>query len=193
MQKENKIEMEGEYMKYLKKVFSTLVKWMIFLTSYIPLFILIIIKDIKDLTINSLKITFQENKLLILVLLLLSIISSLLTIILFKAEKCEFLEIKEIEKVDESILEYFITYLIPLLEIELGNEVSILINAIIFIIMGVYQVKGNKLYLNIILIFLGYSIYRCNSGYILITKKSIDDIKMNNKIKVNLLGNIAIY
>lgn len=180
-------------MKYLKKAFSTLVKWMIFLTSYIPLFILIIIKDFKDLTINSLKITFQGNKLFILALLILSTISSLITIILFKAEKCKSLEIKEIEKADESILEYFITYLIPLLEIELGNEVSILINIIIFIIIGVYQVKGNKLYLNIILIFLGYSIYRCNSRYILISKKSIDDIKMNNKIKVNLLGNIAIY
>lgn len=180
-------------MKYFKKAFSTLVKWMIFLTSYIPLFILIIIKDLRDLTINSLKITFQENKLFILVVLILSTISSLITIIIFKAEKCESLEVKEIEKVDESILEYFITYLIPVLEIELGNEVSILINVIIFIIIGVYQVKGNKLYLNIILIFLGYSIYRCNSRYILITKESIDNIKMSNKIKVNLLGNIAIY
>lgn len=180
-------------MRYFKKIFSAVVKWMIFLTSYIPLFILIIIKDLKNLTINSLKITFQGNKLFILVLLILSTISSLITIILFKAEKCESLEIKEIEKVDESILEYFITYLIPLLEIELGNEVSILINILIFIIIGIYQVKGNKLYLNIILIFLGYSIYRCNSRYILISKRSIDHIKINNKIKVNLLGNIAIY
>lgn len=180
-------------MKYFKKVFSTLVKWMIFLTSYIPLFILIIIKDLRDLSINSLKITFQGNKLFILVLLILSTTSSLITIILFKAEKCESLEIKEIAKADENILEYFITYLIPLLEIELGNEVSILINIIIFIIIGVYQVKGNKLYLNIILIFSGYSIYRCNSRYILISKKNIDDFKINNRIKVNLLGNIAIY
>lgn len=180
-------------MEYLKKIFSTVIKWMIFLTSYIPLFILIIIKDLKDLTINSLEITFKENKLFIFVVLILSIISSLITIILFRAQKCEPLEIKEIEKVDESILEYFVTYLIPLLEIELGNKVSILINIIIFIIIGVYQVKGNKLYLNIILVFLGYSIYRCNSRYILISKKSIDDFKINNQIKINLLGNIAIY
>lgn len=180
-------------MRYFKKIFSTVVKWMIFLTSYIPLFILIIIKDLKDLTLNSLRITFKENKLFIFIILVLSAISSLITIILFRAEKCDSIEVKEIEKADESILEYFITYLIPLLEIELGNEISILINVIIFIIIGVYQVKGNKLHLNIILIFLGYSIYRCNSRYILISKKNIDDIKINNQIKVNLLGNIAIY
>jgi len=180
-------------MRYFRKLISTIVKWMIFLTSYIPLFILIIIKDLKGLTINSLRITFKENKLFIFVILILSTISSLITIILFRAEKCNPLEIKEIEKADESILEYFITYLIPLLEIELGNEISILINVIIFLIIGVYQVKGNKLYLNIVLVFLGYNIYKCNSRYILISKKGIDDIKINNQIKVNLLGNVAIY
>ncbi|MGD9569685.1 MAG: hypothetical protein AB7V48_15485 [Sedimentibacter sp.] len=180
-------------MRCFKRLFSTIVKWMIFLTSYIPLFVLIIIKDLKDLTINSLQTTFKENQMFISVILTLSVVSSLITIILFRAEKCDSIEVKEIEEVDENILEYFITYLIPLLEIELGNEVSILINTIIFIIIGVYQVKGNKLYLNIILIFLGYSIYKCNSKYILISKKNIDDIKINNQIKTNLLGNIAIY
>lgn len=185
--------MVGDKIKSIcKTCFSNFIKSLIFVTSYIPLFILIIINDFDDLTCKSVLKTWKTNRSTITFIFILSIISLIITWMIFSAKRSTPTVIDGIKTINENILEYFVTYLILLLEMELGNPVSMLVNGIIFLIIGIYQISANKLYLNIFLIFLGYNLYEYGNGDILISKKNIDELRINPEIKVNKLGNISI-
>lgn len=68
------------------------------------------------------------------------------------------------------ILNYFVTYLIPLLSLDFSNIYSIFINFLIFIIIGIFHTKSDMLHYNLLLVLMGYNIYSNDKNKIFISK-----------------------
>ncbi|PTG41009.1 hypothetical protein BUY20_12870, partial [Staphylococcus cohnii] len=87
---------------------------------------------------------------------------------------------KGVTTLDNEILSYFITYIIPLLSLEVNNIYSIINNLFLFALIGVIQIKNNNLYNNVILIILGYSVFKDEKNMIIISKKKLGYIENQN-------------
>lgn len=137
------------------------VKWILFISSYIPLFIILIIKNIdldasfkafkylfiyKDFTILK-NISFEDIYLWFLIILSLTCI--MIIKILF-IQVCGFskeITIKEIETNNNSILEYFVTYILTLSTSGFSIR-DIIIFWIILYIIGTLYIKNNMFHVN---------------------------------------------
>lgn len=176
-------------MKLLKIVF----KVNLFISSYIPLYILIFIQSMENFQLKSVLQTYKENNILWNVIISISIFSIVSLIVFFCGNYTKKETFKEVRSIDNDILNYFITYIIPLTTVDITKSTSIAVNFIIFSIIGIYYIQSNLMYLNILLIFMNYRVFQDNNNNIIITKENADYFKMNEKILCKKIGNTKIY
>lgn len=145
----------------------------IYICNYIPLFLLIFLNEIKKAEDDhrSMYSVVLEFKIYWVILLIVSVIS--ITFLLLKwirnAQSSD--EIPgELKIINTDILNYFVTYLIPLLSLDLANVYSISINIIIFVIIGLFHTKSDMLHYNLLLVLMGYNIYSNDKNKIFISK-----------------------
>ncbi|MFV8260039.1 hypothetical protein ACNNMU_01340 [Aerococcus viridans] len=100
--------------------------------------------------------------------------------------------LNNLESQDGEVLNYFATYLVPLISLNLESGPSILLNVLFLTVVGIYFVKNNTFYHNILLLVLGYHIYRDNRGNVLITKKNKYEIE-NKDMKADQFGTGDIF
>ena len=192
-------------------------KWLLFMSSYVPLFIILIIYNIDlNRTINSISYIIKGNLVYILknitfedfylcFLIVLSILLTLSLKLVFK-ENSGFhkkLRIMKIESSNNSILEYFTTYLLTFTSSEFDLRGVIAFWFILWII-GYLYIKNNMLYINpTIHLFYKYNIYKIsdNNGISAILLSKLNDYEINTyyqeEVSVNLIydslnGNIYI-
>lgn len=187
-------------MKQNKNVGNLIFRIMLFVSSYIPLYILVFINNIKIVN-NSKKVTRKIsyyiletaniNKYISIGLLLLTVVGIFALIILFrnKANNRQ-KKFQELKSLNVDILNYFITYLIPLLTMEFDDIISVIVNVIIFIIIGIFYVSENQIHLNIIYIMLGYKVYKDKEDNIVISNyKNLDN---GEDVNYTRIGDIYI-
>ncbi|MDG2764819.1 hypothetical protein P7M25_26160, partial [Vibrio parahaemolyticus] len=163
-------------------LFKKLFKLSLFISSYIPLYILIFINEMDELNIKSVVEVYNMNNRFWEVVLLLSVVSIFSTIAFFNLNHTKRVAFKNVESINNDILDYFITYIIPLITVDITKNTSILVNLIIFFIIGVYYVENDLMYLNILLIFIGYKVYKDIFDNIIISKKDKDYFKRTENI-----------
>lgn len=145
-------------------------RWLFFLSSYIPLYILLIVKDFdfsdlwKNLTASNM------------VLLGLSVFSGLFIFLLLSSKDAETISINKINAKREEVLSYYITYLIPLLTFEPGKINSIIVTVIVFFTIGVLYTVNGLLHWNPTLSMVRYKLYSVDDRAILLSKKSEVDL-----------------
>ncbi|EOH8698360.1 hypothetical protein ACMDXA_000893 [Enterococcus faecalis] len=180
-------------------------KWRLFLSSYLPLYILIIIQNysffssmLKNILIklNGISGTIKEEPpykwIFFGVIIFLSLISfcTIHRFVISKSNR-QFNITGKYEKTGDSIISYIFTYLVPLLSMDINNGNSIIVNLLLFIFIGVLYVAQDLIYLNPILALLGFSFY-INDEKIIITKFSLEKLKEfeenGYKVKGNRLG-----
>lgn len=142
-------------------------KTIMFISSYFPLFIMILIlwnKNIYEGIIQG-KVLW----ILFFVLLMLMISISILSLILFtRGGDNKKICINKVSRPDY-ILSYIMTYIIPLIS---GSEISIeifIVNFLLFILIGYIYIRLNLIYLNPLWAIFGYTIYRMEDELIIIT------------------------
>ncbi|KSU06642.1 hypothetical protein Li1_1207 [Lactococcus lactis subsp. lactis] len=91
---------------------------------------------------------------------------------------------------------YIVTYIVPLLSMNINSARSLVINLLLFIIIGTFYVKNDQIFMNPIYNLFGYNIFSAESG-IYITKISKQKLKLlaknNEKVrKTNILGDIYV-
>lgn len=150
------------------------VKWILFLSSYIPLFIILMIQNIdikKSLTL--LKSIFKGNTVelikastfgdIYLWTLIIICIFSLITLMLLIKQASEFpkkRKITHIEANNRSILEYFVTYILVLSNSSFDLR-SVIVFWIILSIIGYLYIKNNMFFINPTLhLLFRYNIYK---------------------------------
>jgi len=108
-----------------------------------------------------------------------------------KSDGKEF-NLKKITSHDSEIMNYFVTYLIPILSLEITSLSSILMNLIFIFSVGVFFVRNNTLHYNILLILLGYHVYSDELNNIIISRKKLHEIT-NKALKADQMGTSNIY
>lgn len=180
-------------------------KWRLFLSSYLPLYMLIIIQNysffssmLKNILIklNGISGTIKEEPpykwIFFGVIIFLNLISfcTIHRFVISKSNR-KFNITGKYEKTGDSIISYIFTYLVPLLSMDINNGNSIIVNLLLFIFIGVLYVAQDLIYLNPILALLGFSFY-INDEKIIITKFSLEKLKEfeenGYKVKGNRLG-----
>lgn len=175
-------------MKLLKK----LLKINLFISSYIPLYILIFIQNMEKFDTESALEVYNKSNIFWNVITIISILSMISLTIFFNGNYTKRMTFKEVKSINNDILDYFITYIIPLNTVDITKSTSIIVNLIIFCIIGIYYVKSDLMYLNILLIFMGYKVFEDNNG-IIISKKDIDYLRRNENILCKKIGDTKIY
>lgn len=69
-------------------------------------------------------------------------------------------------------LGYIVTYIVPLTSMDIKSYRSLLINFILFFIIGIFYIKNDQFFMNPIFNLLGYNILSSDGGCIYITKLS---------------------
>lgn len=195
-------------------------KWKLYISSYLPLYFLILVKEYKQV-LNALKnitnltvqifnnmknLNIQEfNKLKNLILSDIAVFTVLAILIysiyllgkVFFSKPTRTFSIKgDFEPVSDSIMSYVMTYIIPLISVDFSEPVTLVTNILLFWFIGVIYVKNDLIYLNPI-ISISHNIY-INGKNIVISKYSLGELrrfkKEGTKVKgKKLSSNIVIY
>lgn len=185
-----------------RNIFKTL----LYLSSFIPLYILLIVQNIQlrntegkiynssefvNQFIGNEKTTPNIFWIVIFSLLLISAITICVFVKFFlKAEGSSGKIIGESFS-REDTLGYIVTYIMPLISIDIKSPRSLIINSILFVTIGIFYVKNNQLFMNPILNVMNYKILS-SDGYIYITKLSPRKMKELSREGITVsLKNVA--
>ncbi len=153
-------------------------KIFLFLSSYAPLFLILAIKNYTNV-----------DFVIAMGIVILISIAFLIYIIKKSSEMSgEYREIKEVEDKSNQFLEYIIAYMIPFLGFSLGNITDLISLAIIFFIIAVLYVRSDLIYMNPMLNFMNYNLYKINSGkddFMIITK---EDLERGKKVRIYFIS-----
>lgn len=173
-------------------------KWILYLSSYIPLYIIFIISNFFDIYRNyellksdgqyNLKILISLSKVnIILIILFISItlISLILLIIVIKVvgRSSEYINLYEIKKNNKSINEYILVYILPFITVQTNDYKELTIFMLVFLLIGILAVKNDLVYINPILYIMKFNIYSFKENNnsleeaILISKYTLVEIK----------------
>ena len=162
-------------------------KGLLFISSFLPLYILLMVQ-FSDFD-KSIMYNLIEHKVAYSVLMGLIVVSiaTFLYFIFCKMNKEE--DFGKVESVNNEVLTYFITYIVPLTTLKEDDINSIIINLILFFVIGVFYVSENQFYLNVLFKFTGFNVYQDDNKKIIISKKPLVKISNKSHVKVKKLGN----
>lgn len=157
-------------------------KWDMFVTSFIPLWISIIVIDVweivnnfvkdwdpKDTAISNFKNLSINNALLWITILIVGVlvVNSLLGIKHFiKARNAAINKHKGIvrlaRRANKLTSEFLLAYILPMIAFNFGDAKYIVLFIIYFTVLAILCIRNNNVYTNIYLEFLGYKMYDCD-------------------------------
>lgn len=182
----------------MAKIKRYLIKTIMFVSSYFPLYLMLLVLQYEKYdTAQELKQIFCEFKsikvFVYTTVMILGIVISLLSVFLLRiGEGNKPLTIEEIERPDDTIISYMMTYIIPILTTNFLENGEIIVNVILFLLIGYLYIRLNLLYLNPLWSMFGYLSYRVNSDVVIITNIEYSKLKQIKKSKSKLKGfNIA--
>lgn len=159
-------------------------KWDMFVTSFIPLWLSIIVIDVWTIVLFILDNWNRKGKLsdnlinvlygnciqlvsiaVIFILVLVSIvgINSFLDKKLDKGKKqLPKGKIEKVAKANKLSSEFLLAYILPMIAFDFGNPQNIVLFIIYFSVLAYLCIRNNNIYTNIFLEFKGYRIYTCD-------------------------------
>ena len=157
-------------------------KWDMFVTSFIPLWVSIIIFDVWDIVYNATTAFPKDGKFAcrllnfawdnIIPLVSIVIISTVVTISIIGISK--FLKEREcskqnpigtvlkVQKANKLSSEFLLAYILPLIAFDFSDLKSIVLFLTYFVILAFLCIRNNNIYTNIFLEFKKYRIYLCD-------------------------------
>lgn len=184
-----------------------IIKIVLFLISYAPLFLIYAINILPDIEIKQISIIANihlfipkmSTELINLMLLVLLVVIPTLCFLLYvnkeeKKGKFKLEETQKLELTQDTIISYLMTYILPFLT---DSKLNVQ-NVILFCIILILAVRLDVIYINPTLILLKYNIYKSvNEDKYYITKNSLSDIevarKSQEKIKLIPLAKNIYY
>ena len=158
---------------------------LLYLSAFIPMYALMIIKHTIEIIVGNLKPNFLN--LLVIGLLLLVIILGVIGLILEinrKQEKSKIVITDKKNTTDEHFLGYFSLFVLFAITFDLSKICMLVIFIIIIIMIGIVYVKNKLFYINPLLNILGYNFYN-------ITYKNAENNKINTT-KIFFKGDLLL-
>jgi len=167
----------------------------LFISSFFPLYILLILDNYNyfntlDKIKLLLKFTNYNASMFFLVTLFLILISIATLISILYQKQNERHTFNKIVKTEDDLLSYIVTYLLPLLSVNIVQLNSLIMNLALFALLGFIYVKNNLIYLNPLFLFFGYNIFLTDNGDIIISNYDIYELKNkeDQRIRCRVLG-----
>ncbi|MFJ5788895.1 hypothetical protein ACIP9G_02310 [Lysinibacillus sp. NPDC093197] len=162
---------------------TNLFKLFLFISSYSPLYLIVALSiyPYDRFSINS--IIQDKVTLTVYIILIVLFILSFLPILYIK--KCELNSTivgERVSKKNEEILSYLVTYIVPLLAIDITEKSTLVTNGILFMLIGYLYVKSNLIHVNITFLLFGWNTYEDELGRVLISKENPDYF---NRMKIS--------
>lgn len=145
-----------------------------FISSYLPLYILLMINNFN----KDKNIAYWVAFVILLILVIISVFV-LYCYLRGKGNKIDLTTDEQIDKLkSDSMINYLMAYIVPLATINSDDFIgSVITNSILFILIGIIYVKMNLVYLNPVLVLLGYVPYTSTkTGNIYIVNFDIDKL-----------------
>ncbi|MFK3832761.1 hypothetical protein [Staphylococcus saprophyticus] len=168
----------------IRKGGTNLYKMSLYITSYIPIFLMIFINHMNTISFEEIINSFLRNWIFWSIIVLIFVICGFVLCDFLKQLKNTNknytkpikLSDKKLQSNESEVINYFITYLIPILTLNPYQWTSIISNSLLIMVVGIYFVKNNLLSFNILLIILNFSIYKDQYSNIYITKANLSEI-----------------
>ena len=169
-------------------------KWTLFITSYLPLYLWLLFSNINysKFSLDRLIAFDFDHKIIRSVFVFLIFVSIFKLRILFKLDGKESTKIPrkmEISPESDSLMNYIVTYFTPLLSFDMNNTTSIIMNLLLFLLIGLMYVGSNASYLNPVLGVFGFKIFGVTGfphAHHIITNLSFDDIETARETDIEL-------
>lgn len=161
-------------------------KWLVYLSSYIPVCIMIFLSNLNSFNSTEFFKVWNKNRpfwisILICEICCYVIFEIFLHLITSTVRKAKVkVIVKNVKSQDLDILNYFITYIIPILSLDVSKLPSIVMNLMLVFLEGLYFVNNDKVYYNVIFLLRGYHVFSFENGKTLITKLNHDDFIFDN-------------
>lgn len=187
----------------------TVQKTLFYMSSFIPLYLLLIVQNFHfrsdkgrfslEVVMNQFNFSTKTISFFwwgLLILISISLLGCLVFFKIYNAKEGILADISDAEFVREDTMGYIVTYIVPLLSMDISNMRSLVLNFLLFIIIGTFYVKNDQIFMNPIYNLFGYNIFSAESG-IYITQISKQKLKLlsKNNVKVrktNILGDIYV-
>lgn len=177
---------------------NTMFRSLMYISSYMPLILMLYISDMEKFSINDFFVTYNRNKIFWIISFVL-VLLALIVLIIWLIRMKKMSEVNDakypfgnIKSADEEVLTYFVTYIVPLVSLDVGSWTSITSNLLFIFVIGVFFVRNNTLHYNVILLLMGYHVYKTEEDHVIISKRKIYDI-MNYDLKADQVGTSNIF
>lgn len=163
------------------------IKSIMFISSYFPLYLMLLILH-QDYYDTCDKIKNMKVAIFVGCMVLFIIISVLSVILLVVSTGKKPLKFNELERPDDTVISYMMTYIIPLLTANLLDKGEVFVNIVLFLLIGYLYIRLNLLYLNPLWSMFGYLSYRVNSDVVVVTNLKYIELKQLRLNDVSLKG-----
>lgn len=179
--------------------------WLLFISSYIPMFIMLFIGNLNSFSKKSVFILLNQDKVFWISLFFILVVAFISLLFWLGLLKKEFntdgnrpkYTVKKFKSIDSEILIIFVLFLFPLLSCDPSFLPSVILNLILLIIGSVYFVSENLFCYNILLLMLGYHFYTFDYESdkpikTIITRKRKEELAFKT-LSVSQLGTTNIF
>lgn len=177
---------------------SPIEKWKLYISSYIPLYFLILIKEYNQFFDTLVNINRPKLPSIFVYVTSFFLIYSLCIIRKnFFGKSTETFTVSEkYETVTDSVMNYVMTYIIPMISIDFSQPITVITNFLLFVFIGIIYVKNDLIYLNP-LISIRRNIF-LSDDKIVISKFTQGELKRFKKENIKVVGkklssNVLIY
>ncbi|MGC2921242.1 hypothetical protein [Leuconostoc mesenteroides] len=181
---------------------SNWMKWSMYVMSYLPLYILILLQNMTDFSdmikkIIWCKYSFNDNLLefCVFIFILILVFWALLTWEhIYSNKVSRNTKIGTYEDAGEGTLNYLATFIVPLISLKINDGNTMIANLFLFILLGQLYTMGDLLYLNPVFTIFGFHILRDkDTKKVMLSRYSISQLheagQSNlNYINVSILG-----
>lgn len=168
------------------------VKWLLFLSSYIPLYLILIIKHrnitftVPDLNVTVLSpLVGREIPYVSLFWLLLIVVSGSFLYLVLQLRQSKggerFANIDSCRTRNDLVTNYILVYIFPFVVLDYTQTTNWLAFIIFFSVIGIIQVRSNHLYVNPVLAIFNYDIYEVDTGEEILTIVTKEDLAPSQK------------
>lgn len=159
---------------------------------------MIFLNNLNSFTYSEMEKVYESNSLFWIILIFVCFLSALVLIFWIHRMKKEYTEgsnkylLNDIQTNDWEVMNYFMTYLFPILSLDITSWPSIFMNLILIISVGIFFIRNNTLHYNVMLILLGFHVYTDSNKNVIISKSTISEIK-NHALEADQIGTSNIF
>lgn len=178
---------------------SKIFKILLFLPSYYPVFIMVFLSNLHDLSLASVRALIYTNPVLWAGISAIAVLSLVVSEWWLSSMEVEFeksskdpIDISTWKLESPNVTNFLVLCTVPILTLKPESNPTVAMNLLIMLMVSVYAVWNNVGYYNFWLIFEGYHTYTFN-GKVVISKYKKEDLPFHNAEKAIQIGTTNVY